>query len=146
MGKPKEKSSKLALKRLLLIANEYLNPEDASSLDSLEKRLKAWFAFKYETTLNDDRLLDMSLEELILHYQLHRLKDDPAVITEAGATYTPEEEADYEEWLKKEMGDNYVSDADMVKGMEKEEQEFQQKVRARYPDKITTDFDQFKKD
>ncbi len=131
------------ISNFIRIANEFING-DTRTVAGIEKRIKAWYCFHYNTTLNDDKLLDMTLEELLVLYQMHRIKDDPTVLAEVGIS--AKEEDEFEDWLKEQMGDEYVSNDDMVKGMDKEEQEFQTKIREKFPDKVTTNFSQFDKD
>ena len=95
--------------------------------------------FTYNTTENDPRLLDMSVEELLVLFQMHRLKNTPEL-----AESTGDPAAEYENWLKTEMGEGYLTDEQMSEGMEKEEKAFQKRVRERFPDRISTDFSQFK--
>ena len=127
-----------SLKNLEKIADNLVNGE-ANSLEGIQQKLITWFCFNFNTTPNDDRLLDMTLEELIVFYLMYRIKDDPS--------YTSHEEQDeYEEWLKEEMGENYNSEEDMMKAHEEEDKKEKQeleKIKSKYPDKITTDFENF---
>lgn len=119
------------------------------SMEGLERFLIAWFCTKFETTPNDDRLQEMTLEELVTFYYMHRLKDDPEVI----AKLVDDGEDDYERWLKEEMEDEYVTDEEMVQGMLQYEDNQKDKRRQRdeeakarlreLPDKVTTDFSVF---
>jgi hypothetical protein len=124
-------------KRFLKLAYDQLNP-NITSLDGLEQALKNWYCFQYNVPPNDDKLLEMTLEELLILNQMHQLKDNPHLADEIGR------EADgYEEWLKKEMGENYISEDDMVKKtemLEKEEKEFLQKNKEKFPDTVSTNF------
>lgn len=92
--------------------------------------------------MNDPRLLDMTVEELLVEYQMHRIKKDPTII-HTELNIKPKEEDDFEEWVKREMGQDYLTHEQMVEGMQEEEKEFQEKVRKQYPDKVATDFSQF---
>jgi len=130
-----------SLKKLEKIAENKVKGE-VKTLDDLKRKLTSWFCFTLNTTPNDSRLLDMTLEELIIFYLSHQIKDNPDY-------HTQEEEDDYEEWLKSEMGNNYASSEDMIKEhekLDKEEQQFYDKIKDRYPDKITTDFEDIDKD
>jgi hypothetical protein len=141
--------SKYGLLNFLRIADAHVNA-DTSTFDGLERQLKAWFAFKYNTTLEDPRLLDMTLEELLVLHQMHRVKDNPEVIEEV---FNPEVKS-FEEWLKKEMGESYVSDEQMVEQVleydkaeaaKREEADAQAKIiTEELPDKILTDFSQLR--
>lgn len=118
---------------------------DTSSLEGLEEWLKSWFCFKYNTTENDDRLLDMTLEELLVLHQMHRVNENPVEVKVELDGRTSEQE-DHEEWLKKEMGDDYITDEEMIEGMRAEEEEYQEKMsklKKDLPTKVTTDFSQF---
>lgn len=122
-------------KRFLKLAYDQLNP-NITSLDGLEQALKNWYCFQYNVPPNDDKLLDMTLEELLILNQMHQLKDNPHIADEIGR-----ESDGYEDWLKKEMGDSYVSMDDMVTQaelLEREEKEFLKKNEL--PEIIKTDF------
>lgn len=139
--------SKYGFKNFIRIADAKLNP-DLNTLEGIEQWLKTWFCFTYNTTENDDRLKNMHLEDLIVLHQTHRLKEDPTLLThELGKK--PKDEEDYEKWLREEMGEEYISEEEMVQGMAEEEKEFQErmdKLKKKLPQKITTDFSQFNKD
>ena len=128
--------SKYGLNNFLRIAESYTSP-DTTTAEGIEKAMIAWYAFKFETTLNDPKLLDMTVEELLVLYYMHKIKDNPDILKEKT------EEDDWEEWLKSEMDDNYETDGQMVSTIEKEAEEYTRKVRAQFgelPDQITTDF------
>lgn len=92
--------------------------------------------------MNDPRLLDMTVEELLVEYQMHRIQKDSTILqTELGIK--PKEEEDFEDWLKKEMGDEYITHEEMVADMQAGEKKLQEKIRKEYPDSIATDFSQF---
>lgn len=131
---------KYGVKNFLHIANELLNP-NTDTLDGIQKYLETWFCFKYDTTPNDARLQEMTLEELMILYQMHRIKEDPNYYAEQT---NPQTES-YEEWLQREMGSEYASEEENIKQIEEADKEFTKKVRERFPDKITTDFAQFQK-
>lgn len=124
------------LKNFILIASSYFD-SDMTTMQGLEDRLKGWFCIKYNTTLNDPRLLDMCLEELIVHFQMDRIHKNPNVIEEVKGNA-------YEDWLKKEMGEDYISEEQMIELAEKEEKEYTKKVRDQFPDKVTTSFEDIK--
>jgi hypothetical protein len=121
------------VKNFIHIANEYLNP-DLSTEDGIEKYLTGWFCFQYNTTPNDDRLLDMTLEELLVLYQMHRIKEDPNYY----ASQTGNN--DYEDWLKKEMAEEYATVEENIQQMEEHDREYTEKIRKQFPDVIETDF------
>lgn len=81
----------------------------------------------------------MTLEELLLNNQMHQIRENPELVAQA-------ESDEHEEWLKKEMGEDYISDEDMIKGMQQEEKEFTKRIKDQFPDKIRTDFSQFQQD
>lgn len=123
-----------SLKNINKIASSYLTP-DTTTIDGIEKALKAWFVFEYKTTLNDDRLLDMHLEELLILYQMHRFRENPL--------QQDEEKDSYESWLEEEMGEDYESEEEMIAIMEeyeKKELEKAKRIKEVTPDTITTDF------
>lgn len=131
-------SKQYGVKNFIHIANEFLNP-DLSTEEGIEKYLTGWFCFQYGTTPNDARLLDMTLEELLVLYQMHRIKEDPNYYTNQVGNN------DYEEWLKKEMADEYVTVEENIKQMEAYDQEYTEKISKQFPDKIETSFDELKK-
>lgn len=140
--------SKLGILNFVKAAHQMLNSK-TDSMEGLERFLIAWFCTKFETTPNDERLQEMTLEELVTFYYMHRLKDDPEVI----AKLVDDGEDDYERWLKEEMEDEYVTDEEMVQGMLQYEDNQKDKRRQRdeeakarlreLPDRITTDFSVF---
>lgn len=126
--------SKLDLrKQYLKLAYDQLNPKE-NSFKALEQVLTNWFCLKFNTTPNDERLLGMRLDELLLFRMMHEIHDRPSVIEEIG----PQGD-EFEEWLRKEMGEDYKS---MEQEVEKAEQlEAEEKAIAdTLPDKIETDF------
>jgi len=137
-------SKKYGVKNFLHIANDYINP-DLTKLDGIQRWLMGWFAYTYKTTLNDDKLVDMTIEELLVLYNMHRIKDDPNYYEEQ----TVESSENYEDWLKKEMGESYLTDNEMVEGMQEEELKHSKKLKEyikTLPSKVTTDFSQFNED
>lgn len=119
------------------IAKEYVEP-DTTTLEGIERKLISWYCFTYGTTPNDVRLQEMTLEELLILFQMHRIKNNPAEVeNELGANT-------YEDWLKKEMGEDYKDDEQMVAEIEEEEKKYQEKIAKKFPDKVTTNFNQFK--
>lgn len=139
--------SKYSVKNFTRIAFEKLRG-DTSTLDGIEQWLKAWFCLTYNTTENDDRLLDMTVEELLILHQLHRVKNNPTEV-EVELNGKTSEDDDFEQWLKEEMGETYLTNEEMVEGMKQEEEEYQekmQKLKKDLPSKISTDFTQFNKE
>lgn len=136
---------KYGVRNFLNIAKEHVQA-DTTTLDGIERKLIAWYCFTYGTTPNDERLGEMTLEDLMVLFHMHRIRNNP---DEANQELNPN---DYEDWLKKEMGETYMSDEEMVADMEKEERNYQKKVKEvfsdkeKYPDKISTDFSQFTKE
>lgn len=119
------------------IAKEYVEP-DTTTLEGIERKLISWYCFTYGTTPNDQRLQEMTLEELLILFQMHRIKNNPAEVEQELGANT------YEDWLKKEMGEDYKDDEQMVKALEEEERKYQEKIAKKYPDRVTTNFNQFK--
>lgn len=123
------------LKNFERIAKEFLTGR-TDTLDGIERRLITWFCLTFNTTPQDDKLMNMTLEELIVLYYMHLLKNNPAMLSE-------EEKDDYEEWLKKQMGEHYASEEQMVEQVTKfveQEQKVYETIKDKLPDKITTDF------
>lgn len=128
------------VRNFINIANEYVNP-DVTTMSGIQNFLIGWFCFKFNTTLNDDRLQEMTLEELMVLYQMHRIKDDPLYIQEQ----TAESGSSYEDFLKEQMGEDYVSEEENVKQLEAEERAFTERIRSQFPERVETDFSKFAK-
>ena len=138
MTKPSN-PSKYGLGNFLSIAKSYVDP-DTSTLEGIEKAMITWYAFKFETTLNDPKLLDMTLEELLVLYHMHKIKDNPDIIKQEVAKA---EEAEWEKWLQEEMGEVYETQDEMIANMDKEANNYTKKIREKFgelPDEIDTDF------
>lgn len=132
---------KYGVKNFIYIAKENVDP-DLTTFDGIQRFLITWFCDKYNTTRNDPRLLDMTLEELLVLYQEYRIKDDPNYFRDQ----TDPTVTSYEDWLKKEMGEDYLSEEASVEASEEYDREYTKKIREKFPDKVTTDFSQFKKE
>lgn len=127
--------SQYGLKNFLRIADTYVNA-DTTTLEGVEKWLVSWFCFTYNCPPNDPRLLEMTVEELLVLFQMHRIKQDPTIVTRELHNTN-----DYEEWLKKEMGEDYISEGDQIKWAEtKKEERDRKEEKLDLPDEITTDF------
>jgi hypothetical protein len=137
--------SKLGVLNFVKAAHEMVNANTAS-MEGLERYLIAWFCTKFETTPNDERLQELTLEELVTFYYMHKLQDDPQTIERL----ITDGEDDYERWLREEMEEEYVTDEEMVQGMlqyeesqkdkrRNKDQELRAKLRE-LPDRITTEF------
>lgn len=141
-------------KRFLKLAYEELNPKQ-DTVEGVEQALVNWYCFQYNVPPNDDKLQEMTFEELMILHQMHRLRENPQLADEI----TTKGKDSYEDWLKKEMGEGYVS----LEDVEDTEDDFEERLEAKkkeqalknleeqvkkdktkYPDKIETDFDQFK--
>ncbi len=124
---------KYGINNFLRIANSYVNAE-TTSLAGLDRSLKAWFVFNYNTTLSDPRLLDMTLEELLVLYQMFQIREHPTIVEQINGASDA-----YEDWLRKEMGESYVSEEEMaVEMLEYNKQELE--LAKQLPDSITTNF------
>jgi hypothetical protein len=140
--------SKFGILNFVRAANEMVNAK-TSTLEGLERWLISWFCLKFNTSPNDDRLQEMTLEELVTLFYMHKIQEDPKFV-ESMAFDTDD---DFERWLQEEMGDEYITDEEMVQGMLQYEQDSkerrklrdaQSKIRLKdLPDKITTDFSVF---
>jgi len=129
------------IKNFVRIANAQLNP-DLDSFEGMKQYLINWFCFKYSTTENDDKLLDMTFEELMVLYQKHCIHEDPKYFDEI---MNPQVRS-YEDWLKEEMGEDYATEEENIEMILKEQEDYTEKVHKKYPDEITTDFSKFKED
>lgn len=133
-------SKQYGVKNFIHIANDYVNP-DVTTMGGIEKFLTGWFCFKFNTTPNDDRLQEMTLEELMVLYQMHRIKDDPNYAQEQ---LSPSGDT-YEDFLRKEMGEEYVSEEENIRILQEEEEAFTKRIRDQFPERVETDFSQFAK-
>lgn len=104
--------------------------------------LVSWYCFQYGVTQKDDKLLDMTLEELLVLYQMHRLRDDPQYYDEI---MNPKAQ-DYEDWIKEQMGEDYVTEEENIEQILEYDKKLTEKVKEQYPEEIKTDFSQFNKD
>jgi len=129
------KNQKLSLNNFVRIANSYLDNSD-TSIEGIEKYLIGWFVTQFNTTLNDQRLLDMTFEELLVLYNIYKIKEDPEIVNQI---LNPEDPDGFEKWLKEEMGDNYLSEEEMIEDTIKRDKELKKKLEE-YPDEIVTDF------
>lgn len=141
--------SKLGVLNFVKAAHDMLNAK-TDSLEGLERFLICWFCTKFETTPNDDRLQEMTLEELTILFYMFRIKEDPETVSRM----VTDGEDDYEEWLRQEMQDEYLTDDEMVQGMVQYEDNQKDKRRIKdeemraklkeLPDRITTEFPSLK--
>ena len=134
-------SKQYGVRNFINIANDYVNP-DITTIAGIEKFLIGWYCFKFNTTILDEKLLELTTEELMVMYQMHRIKDDPQYFEEQ----TNDKLKGYEEWLKEEMGEAYVSEEQNIQQIEASDKEFTERVRSQFPDKVDTDFSQFQKE
>ena len=123
-----------ARKRFLKLAYDQLNP-DLTTVEGLQTALINWYCFQYNVPPNDDKLQELCLEELLVLNQMHKLRENPNLAEEIGSNSD-----DYEDWLKGQMGDEYVNPEDMIKTAEDLEESERREVLEKYPDKVTTDF------
>lgn len=124
-------------KRFLQLAYAQLNPT-LTDIDGLDQALTNWYMFQYNVPPNDDKLQSMTTEELLVLRQMHNLRENPHLVEELNSDV-----GSYEEWLKKEMGEDYVSTEDMVaktEALEKAEKEEVERLSKELPDMVTTDF------
>lgn len=120
-------------KQYLKLAYEQLNPT-TNDMGALQQVLVNWFCFQFNTTPNDQRLLDMRLDELLVLRMIHEIKERPQVVDEIKSGYE-----EFEEWLKTQMGDSYKSIDQMASDVEKLDQQ-EQEIAEELPTRIDTDF------
>lgn len=134
----KNKNDSFGLKRFLALANDYVNP-DTSNFEGLEKYLQIWLCEKLNTVPWDNRIQDATLEDMLFFFYVEKVKNDPSVVNELYLDGTPEES--YEDWLKKEMGEDYLDDAEFGETQAQLKEEQMKAIKDRnLPDKIRTDF------
>lgn len=124
-------------KRFLQLAYEQLNP-DTTTLAGVEQALVNWFCEKYDIPPTDPRVGDMYLEELMVMWQMHRLRTNPELVNEIDSG-----SGSYEDWLRKEMGEEYVSPEEMqarAEALEAQEKAEIKRLEEKLPEHITTDF------
>lgn len=124
-------------KRFLQLAHSQLNPKSIG-IENLEQALCNWYMFQYNVPPNDDKMLSMTLEELFVLRQMHNLRDNPQLAEELDSS-----QGSYEEWLKKEMGDEYESPEELLAREEEQEKiakEEEDRLIKDLPTMITTDF------
>lgn len=129
------KNKSFGIKNFAHIANRYINPS-IKTLEDMKQYLIGWFCIEFKTTMNDERLLDMTLEELLVLYQMHRIHNDPRYYE----SLTASSKKDYEEWLKEEMGEEYIDPEAQAAELEKLDKEYLANLKKSYPDRIDTDF------
>jgi hypothetical protein len=137
--------SKFGILNFVRAANEMVNAK-TSTLEGLERWLISWFCLKFNTSPNDDRLQEMTLEELVTLFYMHKIQEDSKFVESMAF----DADDDFERWLQEEMGDEYITDEEMVQGMLQYEQDSKERRKLRdaqskiqlkdLPDKITTDF------
>lgn len=140
--------SKLGVLNFVKAAHEMVNAK-TDSMEGLDKFLTTWFCLKFETTPNDPRLQELTLEELVTFFYMHRIKEDPETITKL----ISDGEDEYEKWLKQEMEEDYVNEEEMLEGMIQYEKDKKDILKLKddglksklkeLPDKITTEFPTF---
>lgn len=128
-------TQKRNIQAIIKKANDYVNAK-VEDTAGLKRHLTAWYCFNFNTTFKDPTFLSHTFEELLLLYFMFKLKENPDSyrhITHA------EEARSYEDFLKNMMGEDYVSEDQMVEQLanyDKKEKEY----AATLPDIITTDF------
>lgn len=137
--------SKFGILNFVRAANEMVNAK-TESMEGLERWLISWFCTKFNTTPNDERLQDMTLEELVTFFYMTKIQEDAGFVERMSF----DQDDDFERWLKEEMAEEYVTDEEMVQGMLQYEDNRKDKRRQQddelrrqlkeLPDKITTDF------
>jgi len=78
--------------------------------EDLEIFLKMWWSQKYEEPDNHPLLMAKTLEELVIDYYKNDFLDNPEKMNEM----TLAEQEEYEEKLKKEMGNSYKEEYDYL--------------------------------
>lgn len=127
-----------SLNNLVRLADSFVNA-DLTTFEGFRKHLIAWYVFKFKVTFKDPTLLDHTLEELALLYLMHEVKDNPQNYEKILGN--PEAE-DFEDWLKKTMGDDYQTEEEMAEEMLNSQKRIEE-IAKTLPDRITTDFSQF---
>ncbi len=74
------------------------------------KQLQVWWSHTYKRPLFHDKLEDYTEEELLIEYFAYKFIDDEKFLNEYEKenNLLPEEHREDEDWLKKQMGQEYV--------------------------------------
>ena len=95
------------IKKLKQIAKNKVNRE-IENTDDLIEFLSTWWSNKYQLPSNHPLFLAKTLEELVVDYYVDKFISDPKSIDEE------ERKKAEEDWLKKEMGDEYHEEYDYL--------------------------------
>jgi len=83
---------------------------------SLIDRLRFWWCHYYKRPFLDPLLLQYTTEQLLVEYFATTFLDNPSKKTERDKVQKSKNKGTYideEEWYRREMGDNYISDDDI---------------------------------
>jgi hypothetical protein len=130
--------TKYGVRKLIEIANKKANP-DLNTFDGVEQALVNWYCNKYSVSEVDPVFDRLTLEELMVMYQKERILQDPIYYQEKIGKVD-----DYETWLQKEMGENYITNEEQKKIIEEDSKKLEAQIKEKYPDKVTTDFTNLK--
>lgn len=106
-----KKSNLVSDIRKIALHNVDVSPRDEQSLLSY---LKRWWCVYYKRPYKDPLLLEYSFEELLLEYFeiLYFVSDEEKQKAKV-EEYIEESEGEDEEWLREEMGDDYMTSEEM---------------------------------
>ena len=128
-------SSNYGLKNFIVIANEYVNP-DLTTQEGIEKFLVRWYCKKFNVPLWHSDIQAATLEELLVFFYIHRIEEDPSVLDDLDPSLKS-----YEDWMKEQMGESYLTEEEMTEEMIKLQKEEVEKAKELdLPESISTDF------
>ena len=106
---------------------------EPSTYDELIEWLKIWWSSTYNLPDNHPLFLDKTIEEHMIDFYIKKFQNDPKELEKKTDDELKSEQDEYEEWLKKEMGDAYT-DKDSYLIDPKFESNKKQEILEQFPD------------
>ena len=118
MVKKKKKNNLININRRMALHNIDDSPRNEESLLSY---LKRWWCIHYNRPYKDPLLLEYTFEELLLEYfEVLYFKNDEEKRQARIEEYVENSAEEDEEWLKEEMGDDYMSPEEMAESFKED--------------------------
>lgn len=133
----KKDKPKYGLDRFLAIAHERMNP-NTSTREGLATAMQTWACFELKTVPWDTRIMNASVEQLLIFYHMHKLKEDPQIIEKLDGSIRQ-----YDDWADDMGAESPEEYAKLLEEWEKKEANKAEEMNL--PDKVTTDFGDLKK-
>jgi hypothetical protein len=99
------------------VAEEIKKP--INSIEALEKFFASWWCRYYNRPYKSEELKNYSLEELIYEYYDVMFRNNPEALEQFLSGGKPEDAKEDEEWLRKMMGEQYMSSKEQHKVIKK---------------------------